>query len=183
MTREQKENHKAFNQLQISDSSKDYDQRSRSITFSKKRRGTEGGYGHENSRSYSGQRKRSDHPTSWSPWRWQDGHGRSCCSKVEQASFPDHMWRFRSECREGRGFASWYISLRGIFRFVHLWDCVLLFDEADVFITQRGKRDLARNSLVSGRSSKTKLSCGRINLGNSADLIAYNSFPPYVGIL
>ncbi|KUI58675.1 Lon protease [Cytospora mali] len=40
-------------------------------------------------------------------------------------------------------------SLNGIFRLAHLWDCVLLLDEADVFITQRERRDLARNALVS----------------------------------
>lgn len=41
-------------------------------------------------------------------------------------------------------------SLNGIFRLAHLWDCILLLDEADVFITQREKRDLHRNALVSG---------------------------------
>lgn len=41
-------------------------------------------------------------------------------------------------------------SLNGIFRLAHLWDCILLLDEADVFITQRERRDLGRNALVSG---------------------------------
>lgn len=41
-------------------------------------------------------------------------------------------------------------SLNGIFRLAHLWDCILLLDEADVFITQRERRDLHRNALVSG---------------------------------
>ncbi|KAJ4386437.1 hypothetical protein N0V93_009333 [Gnomoniopsis smithogilvyi] len=40
-------------------------------------------------------------------------------------------------------------SLNAIFRLAHLWDCVLLLDEADVFITQRTKSDLQRNALVS----------------------------------
>ncbi|KAL5352697.1 hypothetical protein ACLOAV_002645 [Pseudogymnoascus australis] len=40
-------------------------------------------------------------------------------------------------------------SLSDIFRLAHLWDCVLLLDEADVFITQRDKQDLQRNALVS----------------------------------
>ena len=31
------------------------------------------------------------------------------------------------------------------------WDCVLLLDEADVFLAQRIKQDLQRNALVSGR--------------------------------
>ena len=32
------------------------------------------------------------------------------------------------------------------------WDCVLLLDEADVFLAQRTKQDLQRNALVSGKS-------------------------------
>ena len=43
-------------------------------------------------------------------------------------------------------------SLKEIFRLAHRWDCVLLLDEADVFIAQRekGGADLQRNALVSG---------------------------------
>lgn len=44
-------------------------------------------------------------------------------------------------------------SLSDIFRLAHLWDCVLLLDEADVFITQREKQDLQRNALVSSKST------------------------------
>lgn len=44
-------------------------------------------------------------------------------------------------------------SLSDIFRLAHLWDCVLLLDEADVFITQRDKQDLQRNALVSSKST------------------------------
>ncbi|KAF5005811.1 hypothetical protein FDECE_7767 [Fusarium decemcellulare] len=40
-------------------------------------------------------------------------------------------------------------SLNEIFRLAHLWQCVLLFDEADVFLAQRSRYDLARNALVS----------------------------------
>jgi len=32
------------------------------------------------------------------------------------------------------------------------WDCVLLLDEADVFLEERTMADLQRNSLVSGMS-------------------------------
>lgn len=42
-------------------------------------------------------------------------------------------------------------SLSEIFRLAHLWDCVLLLDEADVFLAQRTKQDLNRNALVSGQ--------------------------------
>ena len=33
----------------------------------------------------------------------------------------------------------------------HRWGCVLLLDEADVFLTRRDWRDMSRNALVSGR--------------------------------
>jgi hypothetical protein len=42
-------------------------------------------------------------------------------------------------------------SLTEIFRLAHLWDCVLLLDEADVFLGQRSRLDLKRNALVSGK--------------------------------
>ncbi|KAG6358452.1 hypothetical protein INS49_014336 [Diaporthe citri] len=40
-------------------------------------------------------------------------------------------------------------SLHEIFRLAHHWGCILLLDEADVFITQRERHDLKRNALVS----------------------------------
>ncbi|KAK5653751.1 hypothetical protein OQA88_7907 [Cercophora sp. LCS_1] len=40
-------------------------------------------------------------------------------------------------------------TLKDIFRYAHLWDCVLLLDEADVFLTQRDRTDVERNALVS----------------------------------
>jgi len=45
---------------------------------------------------------------------------------------------------------SW--NLMNIFRLANLWDCVLLLDEADVFLSRREQRgnDLLRNALVSG---------------------------------
>ena len=42
-------------------------------------------------------------------------------------------------------------NLSEIFRLAHLWDCVLLLDEADVFLAQRTNQDLNRNALVSGK--------------------------------
>lgn len=41
-------------------------------------------------------------------------------------------------------------SLRDIFRYAHLWECILLLDEADVFFTQRerGGHNLEKNALV-----------------------------------
>ena len=37
------------------------------------------------------------------------------------------------------------------FHLASTWDCVLLLDEADVFLAQRTRKDLPRNALVSGR--------------------------------
>ncbi|KAF4628427.1 hypothetical protein G7Y89_g9723 [Cudoniella acicularis] len=39
--------------------------------------------------------------------------------------------------------------LKDIFRYAHMWDCILLLDEADVFLTQRDRTDVERNALVS----------------------------------
>jgi len=43
-------------------------------------------------------------------------------------------------------------NLSIIFRFANLWDCILLLDEAEIFLSQREKKDdnLQRNALVSG---------------------------------
>lgn len=41
-------------------------------------------------------------------------------------------------------------TLKDIFRYAHLWDCILLLDEADVFLTQRDRINMERNALVSG---------------------------------
>ncbi|RYP23554.1 hypothetical protein DL765_001068 [Monosporascus sp. GIB2] len=44
-------------------------------------------------------------------------------------------------------------ALRGIFRLAHLWDCVLLLDEAEIFLSRRELGDLKRNALVSGNQT------------------------------
>ncbi|KAJ8127808.1 hypothetical protein O1611_g5828 [Lasiodiplodia mahajangana] len=41
-------------------------------------------------------------------------------------------------------------ELKEIFRLAHLWDCVLLLDEADIFLARRDIHSLKRNALVSG---------------------------------
>ena len=40
-------------------------------------------------------------------------------------------------------------QLQAKFHLAELWDCVLLLDEADVFLAERNRQDLMRNSLVS----------------------------------
>ncbi len=42
-------------------------------------------------------------------------------------------------------------ALKRHFHLAQTWDCVLLLDEADVFLAQRTKQDIARNALVSGK--------------------------------
>lgn len=44
-------------------------------------------------------------------------------------------------------------TLREIFRYAHLWECVLLLDEADIFLTQRKSHggSLERHALVGGK--------------------------------
>jgi hypothetical protein len=44
-------------------------------------------------------------------------------------------------------------ALTSIFRLANLWDCVLLLDEADVFLSRRELGDLERNALVSGNQT------------------------------
>ncbi|KAL9616246.1 MAG: hypothetical protein Q9160_008872 [Pyrenula sp. 1 TL-2023] len=41
-------------------------------------------------------------------------------------------------------------TLREVFRYAQLWNCVLLLDECDIFLAQRSNDDIKRNSLVSG---------------------------------
>jgi hypothetical protein len=43
-------------------------------------------------------------------------------------------------------------SLKEIFRLAHSWDCILLLDEADIFLSRRQLSDLKRNALVSGKN-------------------------------
>ena len=42
-------------------------------------------------------------------------------------------------------------TLKDIFHLAQLWNCVLLLDECDIFLAQRTKNDIKRNSLVSGK--------------------------------
>ena len=42
------------------------------------------------------------------------------------------------------------VALRGIFRLAYLWDCVLLLDEAEIFLARQNVNELKRNALVSG---------------------------------
>ena len=43
-------------------------------------------------------------------------------------------------------------NLDRCFQLAHKWGCVLLLDEADVFLAKRDRTDLKRNALVSGGS-------------------------------
>lgn len=41
-------------------------------------------------------------------------------------------------------------ALEEKFHLAQVWDCVLLLDEADVFLAERSRDDIKRNALVSG---------------------------------
>jgi hypothetical protein len=45
-------------------------------------------------------------------------------------------------------------SLTEIFHLANVWGCILLLDEADVFLEERQRSDLSRNAVVSGKSSQ-----------------------------
>jgi SpoVK/Ycf46/Vps4 family AAA+-type ATPase len=49
-------------------------------------------------------------------------------------------------------------ALKEIFHLAQLWSCVLLLDECDIFLAQRFKNDIKRNSLVSGKQRPTFIS-------------------------
>lgn len=49
-------------------------------------------------------------------------------------------------------------NLEWCFQLAHKWGCVLLLDEADVFLAERSKTDLQRNALVSGEFAKCPFS-------------------------
>lgn len=42
-------------------------------------------------------------------------------------------------------------ALEKNFTLANKWDCILLLDEADVFLTERSKEDFKRNGLVAGK--------------------------------
>ena len=44
-------------------------------------------------------------------------------------------------------------ALEEKFHLAQIWDCVLLLDEADVFLAERTREDIKRNALVSGEST------------------------------
>lgn len=46
-------------------------------------------------------------------------------------------------------------ALEWHFYLAHKWDCVLLLDEADVFLSVRSPEDFQRNSLVAGESDSS----------------------------
>lgn len=42
-------------------------------------------------------------------------------------------------------------NLQNSFQLAQVWDCVLLLDEADVFLAERSQDNIERNALVSGK--------------------------------
>lgn len=57
-------------------------------------------------------------------------------------------------------------KLQEAFQLAQLWNCVLLLDEADVFLAQRSEHDIQRNALVSGEINAIRhlvISCRRLS--------------------
>jgi len=51
-------------------------------------------------------------------------------------------------------------NLTTFFALAHKWGCVLLLDEADIFISSRAQGDFKRNALVSGKLTDAPPSAG-----------------------
>jgi hypothetical protein len=49
------------------------------------------------------------------------------------------------------------VGLQRLFRLAQAWGCVLLLDEADVFLAERTLQDMKRNGIVSGEKSSNSL--------------------------
>lgn len=82
-------------------------------------------------------------------------HGKPGVGKTATAEAVAEKWQrplFPITCGD-LGYQADHVekSLNEIFRLAHLWGCVLLLDEADIFITQRTQQELQRNALVSGK--------------------------------
>ena len=52
-------------------------------------------------------------------------------------------------------------TLKETFQLAQLWSCVLLLDECDIFLAQRSKNEIKRNSLVSGKKNQRFNPTGR----------------------
>lgn len=72
-------------------------------------------------------------------------------------------------------------KLQEAFQLAQLWNCVLLLDEADVFLAQRSEDDIQRNALVSGKSYCVYVDILKIVI--ILTLVPTSSLPPRSGIL
>lgn len=67
-------------------------------------------------------------------------------------------------------------NLQNSFQMAQAWDCVLLLDEADVFLAERSQDNIERNALVSGKSR-------HIAQAPRPKALMVRSLPPGPGIL
>lgn len=80
-------------------------------------------------------------------------------------------------------------TLSDLFRLANLWDCILLFDEAEIFLSRRERKDdnLQRNALVTSKSIDFNPYLSRANyhqFTNIADTIVFlRTLEYYPGIL
>lgn len=78
------------------------------------------------------------------------GVGKTATAEAVAIEYQKPLFAITSEDL-GTSSSSIERSFRMIFRYAHLWDCILLLDEADIFFTQRQRGyNTERNALVGG---------------------------------
>ncbi|KAK8112601.1 hypothetical protein PG984_013127 [Apiospora sp. TS-2023a] len=75
-------------------------------------------------------------------------YSRGSCRAFQQAAVPDYMCINIREGDLGTTAKEVEKALDLNFTLANRWDCILLLDEADVFLAQRNKEDFQRNGLV-----------------------------------
>lgn len=92
---------------------------------------------------------------------WQSRIASHCSQSLAVSSYPACIRDANSEDVIGDlGLVAEEVEARlaRIFHLAEQWDCVLLLDEADIFLAERTRSDLKRNSLVSGRPKPSEVS-------------------------
>lgn len=75
------------------------------------------------------------------------------------------------------------LNLRNFFRLANKWNCVLLLDEADAFLSQRSTEDTDRNAIVSGRHPSQHLDTRCVLILANLSAVFLRALEYYDGIL
>lgn len=76
------------------------------------------------------------------------------CSSIVSIGIISQIWADANSYRTGDlGTSPKEVEakLQEAFQLAQLWKCVLLLDEADIFLAHRSENDIERNALVSGK--------------------------------